>query len=657
MAARNNNIDWGRLAEERLRTGKTFEQQAREHRANSGNGGAKTEAKPEPHGAKATGEAKPAYRSRGVAVAETRHAERREPQVLPTVEQCEALQDHQEYLFFRDGMWQTFLKETKGLSLTEDQRREEFMVICKQFLQEDIKVLVERGNLKNWEQFVAAPAKKSAAGIVPEGDLDEGEEVEILPDGSVVPRSGESAEAALEGESKYLDRHAMSPLLSKFFALTEEQQGESGIDINMLFYFLEGRGKVDEDFFPATVEGKTVTKEQYLAEAKKLEDFFSPKREALTEVKDWREVKRETEVFVIGDLHGNIEALEGNLEKLGLIKNDKGLLEWSGGKARVVFEGDILADRNTNGLNILYKIGRLQEQAKKAGGEIEVIAGNHDDFAISFLMGVEGAGNADCFESCRQGGYLGLLELARYGSSELQQSMGNALAFQAKGPASAWSRRNMEAFADLNKIRPDHPAWQMLKEERQQILENMRSDPKGRQILEVMCNMKLATRKDDTLIVHTNPTPKIVDYLQSGPNLDQSIKFVNDWYQGSLRKSLLDGGQVKPEFIAIKGLFLDTDNRDDFINAYQYDSGDLRKGEAKVKDMVAKLKGSGVNALIHGHSDEGGNRVTGKAVDFPVISVDFSAYKTKTRLDKKSVLKISRDGKMQIGKDMETIRG
>jgi hypothetical protein len=303
----------------------------------------------------------------------------------------------------------------------------------------------------------------------------------------------------------------------------------------------------------------------------------------------------------------------------------------------------------------LYKIGRLQEQAKKAGGEIEIIAGNHDDFAASFLMDIDGAGNADAFESCRQGGYLGLLELARYGSSELQQSMGKALAFQAKGSPSTWSRRNMEAFGDLNQIRPDHPAWNMLKAERQQILENMRNDPKGRQILEVICNMKLVARKDDTLVMHTNPTEKIVNYLQSGPTLDTTIKFVNEWYQGSLRKSLISGGQVKPDFLAIKGLFLNTDNREDFTNTYQYDSENLKIGEDKVKDMVAKFKDSGINALVHGHSDEG-NRVRGRAVGFPVISVDFSAYKSKGRFESKSVLKIARNGKMQIGKDMETIR-
>jgi hypothetical protein len=34
----------------------------------------------------------------------------------------------------------------------------------------------------------------------------------------------------------------------------------------------------------------------------------------------------------------------------------------------------------------------------------------------------------------------------------------------------------------------------------------------------------------------------------------------------------------------------------------------------------------------------------------------FSAYKSKGRYESKSVLKIAKDGKMQIGKDMETIR-
>jgi hypothetical protein len=78
----------------------------------------------------------------------------RETADKPTAEDCELLQEHQEYRLFRDGMWRTFLKETAGLGLAEDRRRDEFAAICHEFLQDDITLLLNRGNMTDWRQFV-----------------------------------------------------------------------------------------------------------------------------------------------------------------------------------------------------------------------------------------------------------------------------------------------------------------------------------------------------------------------------------------------------------------------------------------------------------------------------------------------------------------------
>lgn len=71
-----------------------------------------------------------------------------------------------------------------------------------------------------------------------------------------------------------------------------------------------------------------------------------------------------------------------NLQKAGAI-NSEG--KWIGGNREIVFHGDILADRNTDGFHIFKRIRELQEEAKKEGGGITVLAGNHDDFAFAFL--------------------------------------------------------------------------------------------------------------------------------------------------------------------------------------------------------------------------------------------------------------------------------
>ena len=84
----------------------------------------------------------------------------------------------------------------------------------------------------------------------------------------------------------------------------------------------------------------------------------------------------------MGDLHGSRRAFELNLQKSGAI-DEQG--NWIGGNREIVFHGDILADRNTDSLAILERIRVLREQAKKEGGNITVLAGNHEDFAFAYL--------------------------------------------------------------------------------------------------------------------------------------------------------------------------------------------------------------------------------------------------------------------------------
>ena len=94
------------------------------------------------------------------------------------------------------------------------------------------------------------------------------------------------------------------------------------------------------------------------------------------------EVYRSTEVHTIGDLHGNSEILERNLHSLGVMDT---LGKWIGGNKRLVLLGDIIGDRGTTGLVCMRTIFRLRNEAREAGGDITVLAGNHEDIAISFL--------------------------------------------------------------------------------------------------------------------------------------------------------------------------------------------------------------------------------------------------------------------------------
>jgi len=79
-------------------------------------------------------------------------------------------------------------------------------------------------------------------------------------------------------------------------------------------------------------------------------------------------------VVAIGDLHGDVAALRSVLRLSGAI-DDKD--EWVGGKLVVVQTGDQL-DRGDDEPDILDLLERVGERAKKAGGAVHVLNGNHE---------------------------------------------------------------------------------------------------------------------------------------------------------------------------------------------------------------------------------------------------------------------------------------
>lgn len=344
---------------------------------------------------------------------------------------------------------------------------------------------------------------------------------------------------------------------------------------------------------------------------------------------DWSEVKRETDVMSVGDLHGEIEALRENLLTLGVVSPDKnGKLEWIGQNKKVVMHGDILGDRGWHGLEILKELEELAQQAEKAGGKIEILAGNHDDFFISFLTGKVAAGNADGFESCKQGDYYGLLELGKY--IDPKKLTDNGITGNTIG------------------LSMQEKLWNLVEIERENILINMRNDIEGKKILETICNrFKLMEIVDDTLFLHTHPTTKIMQYLESNtnpPNKENLVKVINTLninYQHSLRELLLDGKveTTDKDYDQLRDIILHTDNRVDY--------------DAKIFDDTLRIMG--INLIIHGHDSD--CRVS-KNDNLPIFSVDNNAFKHYEGLnqkypghkeDKRSVIKIAKDnGKIEI---------
>jgi hypothetical protein len=79
-------------------------------------------------------------------------------------------------------------------------------------------------------------------------------------------------------------------------------------------------------------------------------------------------------IVAIGDIHGAYDEFVGLLKSAGLI-DDK--LSWSGGRATLVQTGDY-TDRGAGVRQVLDLIMRLEREAKKSGGQLVALLGNHE---------------------------------------------------------------------------------------------------------------------------------------------------------------------------------------------------------------------------------------------------------------------------------------
>jgi hypothetical protein len=79
-------------------------------------------------------------------------------------------------------------------------------------------------------------------------------------------------------------------------------------------------------------------------------------------------------MYVIGDIHGQIDKATTALCEAGLIDADA---RWAGGAATLWFMGDYF-DRGPDGIAAIDLVRRLQGEAAAAGGRVGALLGNHD---------------------------------------------------------------------------------------------------------------------------------------------------------------------------------------------------------------------------------------------------------------------------------------
>lgn len=79
-------------------------------------------------------------------------------------------------------------------------------------------------------------------------------------------------------------------------------------------------------------------------------------------------------LYILGDTHGEFDAVVGQLRRAGLIDSR---LRWAGGKKHLVFDGDLM-DRGPDVVRLLWFVYGLEREAAAAGGRVHLMLGNHE---------------------------------------------------------------------------------------------------------------------------------------------------------------------------------------------------------------------------------------------------------------------------------------
>jgi hypothetical protein len=89
---------------------------------------------------------------------------------------------------------------------------------------------------------------------------------------------------------------------------------------------------------------------------------------------DTVEVRADAPLFVVADTHGEYEILASMLKAQHVVD---GKLRWNFGRGHLVVLGDVF-DRGAHQTEILWLIYELEAEARKAGGGVHFVLGNHE---------------------------------------------------------------------------------------------------------------------------------------------------------------------------------------------------------------------------------------------------------------------------------------
>ena len=363
---------------------------------------------------------------------------------------------------------------------------------------------------------------------------------------------------------------------------------------------------------------------------------------------------RAAETMVIGDLNGSLKVFKNALICLGAIKiernNGVSQWKWLAGNRKLVLVGDILADRNAEGLMILDKVRELRKQAESQGGSITIVCGNHEDIAISFL-GEKFLANPSKNTCCREP--LDALNHAILPKYKYDEWSFNWQGYGILELISKYTDYGREFEGDLLplevKIELDCIDGQgendrgVLAQLGAEAKRNMQNSPTGRVYLEEICAMKLIDLDGDTLIFHTEPSSGILAELTAVDNISSAVENINNHFQIGLTALLMTTSGVEipgNRFIELGNIFLEVNNR--FFQD--------QVGEVQIQAYLQKLSKMGIKRIIHGHStlDESEPHEY-EAQGVQIVNVDFGAGRTSYDPDSQQVATLATKGELSLG--------
>lgn len=315
--------------------------------------------------------------------------------------------------------------------------------------------------------------------------------------------------------------------------------------------------------------------------------------------------KQEDNILVIGDLHGNPHALWETLRRA----------EQDYKVAKLILVGDILADRNLGGLDILREVHTLRQNFD----DITLLAGNHDYWFLNMFFGDENKGPGFAAHAAFQG--VGMLELMEHLTEETSK------AIQEK------------AVHSQNEFEQKKDRIVALWENRQRVMQELK-DSAPNEVDEIR-RFQITHQVGDILITHVDPTIRMLKHLSRHRTTEVNTRF-QTLLNTAINNLSLPEDQLK-EVDAIARIFLGNDYpRRNFLEQLQderittqYSSSDdpdikriidelkiLEKTpqEERVHKIVTTL---GFRKFIHGHSMKDANPVqTGLNSDVMIYAID-----------------------------------